>query len=87
MIQFILEGKFILKKMVHKIISANVQMLSKGLQVLVLVNMFIYENLKDCLMKILQPLLQVIIASINPQLSYVGNKTRVEFKERCFKQD
>ena len=38
-------------------------------------------------MKILQPLLQVIIASINPQLSYVGNKTRVEFKERCLKQD
>ena len=38
-------------------------------------------------MKILQPLLQVVIASINPQLSYVGNKTRVEFKERCLKQD
>ena len=36
----------------------------KGLQVLVVAFIFIFGNLKDCLMKILQLLLQVIIASI-----------------------
>ena len=25
--------------------------------------------------------------SLNPQLSYLGNKTRVEFKGSCLKQD
>ena len=36
-------------------------------------------------MKILQLLLQVI--SLNPQLSYPGNKTRKEFQGSCLKQD
>ena len=39
-------------------------------------NILIFENLKACLIKILYLLLQVII---NPQISYHGTKTRVEF--------
>ena len=42
---------------------------------------FHHGNLKDCLMKILQPLLQV------PQLNYYGTKTRVLFSGDCLKQD
>ena len=59
--------KVILKKMVHKFISYFSQCTNilKGLVVLVLVVIFIFGNLKDCLMKMLQLLLQVIIASIH----------------------
>ena len=67
LIQFILEAKTILKKMIHKIIkyfSQDTDIL-KGLQVLVVVIIFIFGNLKDCLIKILQFLLQLIIASIH----------------------
>ena len=73
MIRFILEAKTILKKMVHKIIkyfSQNTDIL-KGLQVLVVVIIFIFGNLKDCLIKILQLLLQLIIASIHNQVIQV----------------
>ena len=47
-----------------------------------MVLIFIFGNLKDCLMKILQLLLQLLYYS-----SYLGTKTRVEFKESCLKQD
>ena len=59
--------KVILKKMVHKFISYFSQCTNilKGLVVLVLVVIFIFENLKHCLMKMLQLLLEVIIASIH----------------------
>ena len=73
MIQFILEAKTILKKMIHKIIkyfSQDTDIL-KGLQVLVVVIIFIFGNLKDCLIKILQLLLQLIIASIHNQVIQV----------------
>ena len=52
------------------------------MQVLVVVVIFIFINLKDLLMKILQLLLQVIIASIHD----LSIKARVEFKGRCLKQ-
>ena len=60
-------GKVILKDMVHKFISYFNQCTNilKGLVVLVLVVIFIFGNLKDYLMKMLQLLLQVIIASIH----------------------
>ena len=60
-------GKVILKNMVHKFISYFNQCTNilKGLVVLVLVVIFIFGNLKDYLMKMLQLLLQVIIASIH----------------------
>ena len=50
-----------------------------------LVIIFIFGNLKDCLMKILVPTTSDY--SLNPQLSHLGNKTRVEFKGSCLKQD
>ena len=55
LIQSVIEGKVILKK----------DGILKGLQVLVVVIIFIFENQKDCLMKIIQLLLQVTIASIH----------------------
>ena len=60
-------GKVILKNMVHKFISYFNQCTNilKGLVVFVLVVIFIFGNLKDYLMKMLQLLLQVIIASIH----------------------
>ena len=60
-------GKVILKNMVHKFISYFNQCTNilKGLVMLVLVVIFIFGNLKDYLMKMLQLLLQVIIASIH----------------------
>ena len=63
----ILEAKVILKKMVHKIIQYSSQYtdILKGLQVSVVVIMFIFGNRKDCLVKILQLLLQLIIALIH----------------------
>ena len=58
-IQFILEVKVILMKSVLKIIQCFSQHIDilKGLQVLVLVIIFIFGNLKNCLIKILQLLL------------------------------
>ena len=44
-----------------------------------------FGNLKDCVMKILQILLQLIIYLLNSQLSFFGTKTRVEFGGSCFK--
>ena len=63
----ILEAKVILKKMVHKIIQYSSQYtdILKGLQFSVVVIMFIFGNRKDCLVKILQLLLQLIIALIH----------------------
>ena len=63
----ILEAKVILKKMVHKIIQYSSQYtdILKGQQVSVVVIMFIFGNRKDCLVKILQLLLQLIIALIH----------------------
>ena len=49
-----------------------------------MVVLFIFGNLKDCLMKILELLVQVII---NLTHNYFGAKTRVEFKGSCLKQD
>ena len=67
LIQFILKAKVILKKMVLKIIQyfSQYTYILKGFQVLVVVIIFIFGNLKDCLMKILQLLLQLIIVSIH----------------------
>ena len=64
LIQFILEAKVILKKMAHKIIyySSQCTDIFKGLLVLVVVTVFIFGNLKDCLMKILYLLLNLIIS-------------------------
>ena len=66
MIQFILEAKAILKKMVLKIIYYFSQYtdILKGLQVLVVALIFTFGNVKDCLMKKLWFLLQLIIALI-----------------------
>ena len=63
----ILEAKVILKKMVHKIIQYSSQYtdILKGQQVSVVVIMFIFGDRKDCLVKILQLLLQLIIALIH----------------------
>ena len=67
LIRFILKAKVILKKMVLKIIQyfSQYTYILKGFQVLVVVIIFIFGNLKDCLMKILQLLLQLIIVSIH----------------------
>ena len=46
--------------------------------------MFIFGNLKDSLMKILQLLQQSTIILVT---SYLGTETRVEFKGSCWKQD
>ena len=61
-------GKVILKKMLHKIISyfSQCTYIVKGLPVLVLVFIFITAPTASGY-------------SLNPQLSYLGNKTRVEF--------
>ena len=56
----------------------------KGLQVLVVANIFILGNLKDCLMKILHLLLQLVISLLQ---NYFGTKTRVEFNANCLRQD
>ena len=48
----------------------------------VVVNIFIFGNLKDCLMKILQLLLQLIIASIHNNVIF-GTKTCGELKGSC----
>ena len=88
LIQVILEAKVILKKMVHKIIQYFSQCtdILKGLVVLVVVIIFIFGNLKDCLMKLFnQLLLHVIIR--NPQLSHSGTKARAESSASCLKQD
>ena len=87
LIQFILEGKIILKKMLHKIIKyfSQCTYILKGLVVLVLVIILVIGNLKNCLVKILHILLQVIIC-LNAQLSYHGNKTRGKLKGSCLKQ-
>ena len=53
---------------------------------LVLVIIFIFENLKDYLMKIFT-VLTTSDHSLNPQLSFLGNKISVEFKGSCLKQD
>ena len=58
----------------------------KGFQVFVMVMIFIFGNLKDCLMKILQLLLQSDY-NLNSQLGYLGAKTRVKFSGSCLKQD
>ena len=81
------KGKSYFKKIVHKIIQCFSQFtdISKGLVVLVLVIIFMFGNLKDCVMKILQILLQLIINLLNSQLSFFGTKTRVEFSGSCFK--
>ena len=86
LLQFILEEKVISKKMVHKVIQNFSQCtdILKGLVELVVVVLFIFGNLKDCLMKILQLLVQVIIKLTH---NYFGVKTRVEFKGSCLKQD
>ena len=52
--------------------------------VLVVVIIFSFGNRKDFLMKILQPLLQVIASSIQ---NYFGVKTKVGFDGNCLKQD
>ena len=67
MIQFILEEKVILKKMVNKIVWYFSQCADtlKEFYNFVLVIISIIGNLKDCLMKILKLLLQVIMASIH----------------------
>ena len=81
------KGKSYFKKIVHKIIQYFSQFtdISKGLVVLVLVIIFMFGNLKDCVTKILQILLQLIINLLNSQLSFFGTKTRVEFSGSCFK--
>ena len=58
--------KFILKKMVHKIIQYFSQCMDTFTEfvVLLVIIIFILRNLKDCQMKILQLLLQVITNSI-----------------------
>ena len=55
----------------------------KGLQVLVVVIIYTFGNLKVSLMKVLILLLH----SITPELSFYGTKTRVEFNGSCLKQD
>ena len=57
----------------------------KGFQVLVMVIIFIFGNLKDCRIAFTAPITSDY--SLNPQLSYLGNKTRVEFRGSCSKQD
>ena len=48
--------------------------------------MFVFGNLKVCLIKGLILLLHLIIV-ITPELSYFGNKTRVKLNGSCLKQD
>ena len=50
---------------------------------LVVVIVFIFENLKDCLMEILSPTTTNYI--LNPKLRYFGTKTRAEFTGTCLK--
>ena len=50
---------------------------------LVVVIVFIFGNLKDCLMEILAPTTTNYI--LNPKLKYFGTKTRAEFKGSCLK--
>ena len=67
LIQFILEEKVILKKMVNKIVwyFSRCADTLKEFWNFVLVIISIIGNLKDCLMKILKLLLHVIMASIH----------------------
>ena len=51
--------------------------------VLAMVNIFIFGNLKVCLIKGLTP----SNSSITLELSYYGNKMRVKFNGNCLKQD
>ena len=66
LIQVILEAKVILKKMVHKIIQYFSQCtdILKGLVVLVVVIIFIFGNLKDCLMRLFNQLLLHVIINV-----------------------
>ena len=47
---------------------------------------FVSENLKDCLIKILHLMLQLIIYSFRPKLSYFGAKTWAELNRSCLKE-
>ena len=87
LIQFILEAKVILKKMVHKIIQYFSQCTDvlKRFLVLVVVIIFSFGNRNDCLMKILHLLLY--LNQLTPKLSYFGIRTRVEFNGSYLKQN
>ena len=52
---------------------------------LVVLIIFQNENLKDCVMKLLKLLLQII--SLAPKLSHIGKKAREKFNGSCLKQD
>ena len=87
MIQVILKVKVILK-FAHKNIKFFSQCtdILKGLQVLVVVIIYIFGNLKVCLMKGSNSY-TASDYGITPELSFYGTKTGVEFNGSCLKQD
>ena len=59
----------------------------KRLQVLVVVIIYTFGNLKVCLMKCLILLPTASNQKITPELSFYGTETRVEFNGSCLKED
>ena len=59
----------------------------KRLQLLVVVIIYTFGNLKVCLMKCLILLPPASNQKITPELSFYGTETRVEFNGSCLKED
>ena len=81
-----------MKKMILRIIwyFSQCKDILKGLQVLVVVIIYTFGNLKVCLMKgliLILHLITVLLQILLLQSRFYGTKTRVEFNGSCLNQD